>query len=326
MTSAGQDRNEGGEELPRVNDYGLSLATPRRLPKAARLPGRVVVLDIAFASESGGRRKGFEKTTLRFIEQLGPRLVGWIDHHDSVHHARFADDPRFVLATKAQHGACPEMITPALVKRLGSVDTIVCHTDFDGLASAAKWILAGEAPYPDCDSDARAIDTRVGEPGPIGQRFDRALRATRRDEQLRIHIVRQLAGQLRDETLWQPIDEAGAALVALERRARTYAEGYRQLSDELVMVELGDDPEPYDRTLLLLLGQQRARMALVLDGDNATFAAPFDSGVSFVERFGLSGGMPTLVSIHRAKLADALSKLGVPSAAIATVAEPPARA
>ena len=111
----------------------------------------------------------------------------------------------------------------------------------------------------------------------------------------------------------------------MERRARTYAEGYRQLSDELVMVELGDDPEPYDRTLLLLLGQQRARMALVIDGDNATFAAPFDSGVSFVERFGLSGGMPTLVSIHRAKLADALSKLDVPSAAIATVAEPPAR-
>ena len=179
MTSAGQDRNEGGAELPRVNGYGLSLATPRRLPKAARLPGRVVVLDIAFASESGGRRKGFEKTTLRLIEQLGPRLVGWIDHHDSAHHARFADDPRFVLATKAQHGACPEMITPALVKRLGSVDTIVCHTDFDGLASAAKWILAGEDPYPDCDSDARAIDTRVGEPGPIGQRFDRALRATR---------------------------------------------------------------------------------------------------------------------------------------------------
>ena len=33
--------------------------------------------------------------------------------------------------------------------------------------------------------------------------------------------------------------------------------------------------------------------------------------MSFVERFGLSGGMPTCVSIHRALLPEALAALGV---------------
>src|SRR6187549_647139 len=106
----------------------LAFATPRKLPKASSVKGRVVVLDVAFASEASGG--GFEKITKPFIDGLGPRLVGWVDHHDHLLHAEYAKDPRFVLATKAQHGACPEMVTPELVARIGHVDTIVCHTDF----------------------------------------------------------------------------------------------------------------------------------------------------------------------------------------------------
>src|SRR5690606_19957634 len=147
-------------------------------------------VDIAFAAEGGGRRNAFEHTTLKFIDELGDRLAAWVDHHDSKHHARYADDPRFILATKAQHGACPEMVTPAVVAAAGSVDCIVCHTDFDGLASAAKWILGGEEPYAGCDDDARAIDTRVGFPGEAAARMDRALRARSRDETLMHAVVR----------------------------------------------------------------------------------------------------------------------------------------
>jgi len=51
-------------------------------------------------------------------------------------------------------------------------------------------------------------------------------------------------------------------------------------------------------------------MAAVIDDETVTFAAPFDSGVDFVARFGLSGGMPTMVSIHTSKLDDALAALG----------------
>src|SRR5688572_29734541 len=109
----------------------LAFATPRKLPKPREVRGRVVVLDIAFASETGGA--SFDTVTLPFIDGLGRRLVAWVDHHDSDFHSKFASDPRFVLATKAEHGACPEMITPELVARVGPVDTIVCHSDFDGL-------------------------------------------------------------------------------------------------------------------------------------------------------------------------------------------------
>src|SRR5690606_35578981 len=103
--------------------------TPRKLPKAARLDGRVVVLDIAFAAGEGGGAS-FDKVTRPFIEGLGDRLAAWVDHHDHVRHADYAHDARFVLATKAEHGACPEMVTEALVQRTGPVDTIVCHNDF----------------------------------------------------------------------------------------------------------------------------------------------------------------------------------------------------
>jgi hypothetical protein len=295
--------------MPTIAGFNIGFGTPRRLPKPAQLLGRVVVLDIAFASESGGRKNSFERSTKRFIDALGDRLAAWVDHHDSKHHAEYADDARFLLRKKSQHGACPEMITPPLVERAGKVDTIVCHVDFDGVASAAKWILGGEEPYPGCDADAHAVDTRTGLPSEIGARFDRALRARPRDTELRLAVVAHLAGRLKDEEAWVLIDEAGAEFEPREARAKELAAGYRVLSDELVVVEV--EGKDYDRTLLLLLGQQRAKMALVVDAETATFAAPYDSGVNFLERFGLSGGMPTLVSIHRAKLADALVALGV---------------
>ena len=169
----------------------LAFASPRKLPRPDQLRGRVVVLDVAFASQASGG--GFDKLTRPFIEKLGPRLAGWVDHHDHDLHPTYAVDPRFVLATKAEHGACPEMVTPEVVARIGPVDTIVCHTDFDGLCSAAKWLRGGTEPYPGADDDARAIDTRIGTPSPTAQRFDRALRARPRDYALFGIIVRHLA-------------------------------------------------------------------------------------------------------------------------------------
>ena len=49
----------------------LAFASPRKLPKPREVSGRVLVLDIAFASEAGGH--AFEKTTLPFIEGLVDR-------------------------------------------------------------------------------------------------------------------------------------------------------------------------------------------------------------------------------------------------------------
>jgi hypothetical protein len=289
--------------------FDLAFASPRKLPKPRELRGNVAVLDIAFASEAGGH--SFAGTTLPFIEGLGARLVAWVDHHDSVHHGRYADDPRFVLATKAEHGACPEMVTPEVVLRAGRVDTIVCHVDFDGLASGAKWMRGGVEPYPGCDDDARAIDTRIGVPGPLGARIDRALRGRPRDQALFGIVVRLLAGGVSDRSLWEPIDRAGAELAALETEARRLAQGYERVEPDLYIVDASIRKGPYDKTLLLMLGQERGRMSAVIDGDSVTFAAAFDSGVNFLEAFGISGGMPTRVSLQRSKLPDALAALGV---------------
>lgn len=292
-----------------MHAFDLAFASPRKLPRARDLRGNIAVLDIAFASEAGG--KSFETVTLPLIEGLGSRLVAWVDHHDSIHHARYAGDPRFVLSTKAEHGACPEMITPEVVARAGRVDTLVCHVDFDGLASGAKWMRGGVEPYPGCDDDARAVDTRIGVPGPVATRIDRALRARPRDQALFGIVIRHLASGLADPSLWGPIDSAGAELAAMEAETRRIALRYERVEPGLLVVDAADRGGSYDKTLLLLIGQERAPISIVLDGDSVTFAARFDSGVNFLETFGISGGMPTRISIQRAKLPEALAALGV---------------
>ncbi|MCA9620892.1 MAG: hypothetical protein KC731_17845 [Myxococcales bacterium] len=307
-----QGPNDKPPELPpELAGFHLVFGTPRRLPKAAGLPGRVAVLDIAFAGEAGGRRNTFDKTTRKLIDALGERLAAWVDHHDSAHHAEYRDDPRFTLATKAEHGACPEMIDEAVVTAAGRVDTIVCHTDFDGIVCAAKWILGGREPYPGADADARAVDTRIGLPSPRGAHLDRALRARPRDEATMLAVAQELVAPT--PAAKAAIDAASADLEPREAEAARLARGYRQLSDDLCLVDVGDGA-PYDKTWLLLLGQQRAKMAAVVDGDTVTFAAPFDSGVDFLAAFGISGGMPTLVSIHRPRLRESLAALGVDEA------------
>ena len=302
----------------------LAFASPRKLPKPRELKGRVVVLDVAFASEASGG--GFEKITRPFIDGLGSRLAAWVDHHDHVLHANYAQDPRFVLATKAEHGACPEMVTRELVGRVGPVDTIVCHTDFDGLCSAAKWIREGAEPYPHADDDARAVDTRIGVPSATAQRFDRAIRAHPRDHALFGLIVRHLAEGLRDGAMWEPIDAAASEFGVQESASRAIAQRYAVLelhpppatpslagtheAYRLAILDASAEHGRYDKTFLLLAGQERATIAVVLDRDTLTLATKFDSGINFLALLALSGGMPTLVSVQRERLTEVLQKLG----------------
>lgn len=288
----------------------LVFATPRKLPRPNSLDGRVVVLDIAFAAEGTGA--SFEKITAPFIKGLGPRLAAWVDHHDHAFHARFKSDPRFVLASKQQHGACPEMVTPDVVAAAGAVDTIVCHNDLDGLYAAAKWLLDGEEPYPGADADARAVDTRIGEVSPLGTTLDRALRARPRDDTLRERVVRFLVRGADDAAVRAEFEQIALEFARQEDNAHKLAAGYATRGANAAVVDATGFTErvgPYDKTLALLLGQQRARVAVVYDEQTVTLAAAFDSGIDLLAMLGISGGMPTRVSVPRARLDEVLARL-----------------
>jgi hypothetical protein len=282
--------------------------TPRTLPPAASVPGRVVVLDVAFASEGGG--SSFDKVTLPFINGLGSRLAAWVDHHDHDRHVDYAGDPRFVLSTKAQHGACPEMVTPAVVEAAGPIDTIALHLDLDGLYSGAKWVRRGLEPYEGADADARAVDTRRGIPGPIAERIDRALRARFRDETLKARVIQFLvagADPRKQSVLWDEIDVAAREIDPLLDEARRLARRY-EIRDGVAYVDIGGG-RGFDKTELLLIGQERAPVSVIRGSGALTIAADFESGFDFVKMFDLGGGMPTRVTVPEARFDEVMHKL-----------------
>jgi hypothetical protein len=231
-----------------------------------------------------------------------------VDHHDHPLHARFAGDERFVLATKAEHGACPEMIDPALVESTGPVDTIVCHFDLDGLYAAAKWILGGREPYAGADDDARAVDTRIGQASPEAMRIDEALRAHWTDETLKLRVVRYLVEGLRPGIERSSIQAAADDFHRMADTTRRLADAFT-VDGDVAFIEVGSATPSFDKTELLLLGQQQATVSVVLDAGNATIAASFESGLDFVRLLDLGGGMPTRVNIPRKRLAEALEMI-----------------
>ena len=294
-----------GTPAPAAAGVTFAFLTPRTLPRAETLAGRVAVLDIAFAAEGGG--SSFEKVTLPFIRGLGGRLAAWVDHHDHERHVDYANDPRFVLATKAQHGACPEMVTPAVVAAAGPVDTIAVHVDLDGLYSGAKWVLGGEEPYEGADADARAVDTRRGEPGPIATRIDRALRAKFRDTNLKHRIIDYLRARTRAPHHWEEIEAAARLIDPMLDEAKRLAARYRIDAQVAYVKPQGNGS--YDKTELLLLGQERAAVAVVHDAGSLAIAADFESGLDFVKMLDLGGGMPTRVSVPESRLDEVMEKL-----------------
>ncbi len=282
-------------------DPAFHFASPRKLPDPRSVPGRVVVLDLAFAADVGGK-VSYAEVTVPFIEGLGDRLALWVDHHDHPEHARYADDERFLLTTKAQTGACPELIDPALVARVGPVDSILAHLDLDGIYAAAKWSLGGHPPYPEADADARAVDTRTGQPGRLGQVMDQALRARFRDDSLRFRILSFLRqGCDRRSEDWTVIREASDTYERMAQRTREVAEGYRIIG-RVAVIRIPPGARDLDKTELLLLGQQRAEVAVVQQSGMITVAAPFDSGYDFPSMLGIGGGMPTRASAPQDRL------------------------
>ena len=289
----------------------VAIASPRSLPNAKLLKGKVVVLDLAFAhSKPSGR---YPSITHKLIDHLGDRLALFLDHHDSEFHEEFKGKERFVLASKAEHGACPEMIDVGLVERVGTIDSILCHGDFDGLMSAAKWILGGHEPYSGGDHDAWCVDTRLEIPSAQGLLMDRALRAHFKDAEVKSLVLKYLLSRAKDQDLKTKLSRLGAEAKLLEEAAENLAKSYQRLSDTVSYIDTRPSYLNFDKTHLLLCGQRLSQVAVVRTEDSITFAAPFNSGVNFLSLFQVSGGMPTVLSLPPHRLRGALVLLGVKS-------------
>ena len=284
----------------------LYFASPRRLPQPSVLSGRVVVLDIAFAASIGD--VSFEHTTAPFINGLGDRLALWIDHHDHDMHAEYKNDPRFCLATKQEHGACPEMINAVMVKSIGKIDTIVTHVDFDGLYAATKWILGGHEPYDGADQDAYWVDTRTGVPSAKGDWIDRALRARFQDLDLKHAIIAWLIAPETSHKERMMIDDAAKQFDIRYQGTQELSKQFN-VEENIAFISVDHISIRYDKTELLLEGQKLAAISVVEDSGSITVAAPFNSGWDFVKLFGLEGGMPTRVNIPASRWDEVRSLL-----------------
>src|SRR5258708_7783787 len=118
----------------------LVVEQPANLPRARE--GRVAVVDLAFA---GG--DNFEKITVPFLDALGGRLAIWIDHHEHpVGWARVRGDPRFVLVPNRDAHACPELVTPEVVRRAGAGGGVGAPARPGGLPPAAGGPAPGAPP------------------------------------------------------------------------------------------------------------------------------------------------------------------------------------
>ncbi len=248
---------------------------PGALPEAPKT-GRVAVVDVAFAAG-----ENFETSTLPFIEALGERLAIWIDHHEHpLGWSRFRGDPRFVLVPNREAHACPELVTPELVRRAGPVDLIYAHADFDGLLSAVKFLRGGMPPWPEADEDARAADSpgRGHSSSPRAQLISAALDyaqselRTAQREALRQQLVEALvqgalppALEQRLQELARAQEEALAPVEDLAAKAREEAGGVLVVRVEKAL------PRPVKKALLSRL-EERAPIGVVIEGRAVTAA------------------------------------------------------
>jgi len=121
-------------------------------------------------------------------------------------------------------------------------------------------------------------------------------------------VVLWLVGGMKHRGHAEMIADAARAFAA--RLAGTEALTRRfTVRDNIAFVDAGPRPPAYDKTDLLLRGQQLADVAVVRDSGMITIAAGFDSGYDFVQLLGLDGGMPTRVTIPASRLEDALAAI-----------------
>jgi hypothetical protein len=272
------------------------VGSPAFLPRVPK--GRVAVLDVAFAS---GEK--YDLVTDPFIQALGERLALWCDHHEhAVGWSKYRSDPRFVLVPNREAHACPELVTPEVAARVGKIDRLVVHGDFDGVLTAVKLLRKGEAPYPEADEDARAVDS-PGRGHALSARGKRLAHAV--DEA----VASYTAGQRRDflaalawslveghepAELTAKIDEAAHAAEATLAEAQALFEAKaREEHRGVLVVRLEGRREGRVRKAILRLAEEKAPVGVTVETEpNHTWltAATFDASIDLGSVELLDGG------------------------------------
>ena len=122
-------------------------------------------------------------------------------------------------------------------------------------------------------------------------------------------MVRYLAQGADDAVMYREFQAAAHGLEAMEREAKRLSGRYF-VRGGLAICDATRRSGPYDKTALLLIGQELASISLVHDETTVTVAARFDSGIDLVGALGLSGGMPTRVSVAAKRLDEVIEALG----------------
>ena len=125
---------------------------------------------------------------------------------------------------------------------------------------------------------------------------------------LKQRSVRYLVEGMRPGIELDSIREAAEDFERMARRARELAASYT-VHGPIALIDVPAGVGPYDKTELLLLGQELTTIAVVADGTSVSIAAPFTSGLDFVTLLELGGGMPTRVSVPRKRLDASLAKI-----------------
>lgn len=270
---------DGWMQSPRL----VFVDTPKSLPPPPPL-GRVVTLDLAFAAKDR-----FETATRPFIQELGLRLAKWIDHHPHPAWAEYEGDPRFLLVDKTTAPACPELVTPELIREIGEVHHVFAHGDFDGVISAAKFLRGGEPPYPEADADGRAIDA----PGRGFVATERGLLladaiewsrdAKPKGHQRFLHALADalISGKEPPSLSDQIAALARAARARREELAPLFAEAVRD-HPQILVLRLDRMISPSDKKHLLIRMEHEATIAAIEEPQSLTVAT-FDESLRLNE-------------------------------------------
>jgi hypothetical protein len=252
------------------------VTSPRELP-AVPEAGRLALVDVAFA-----HKDGYERVTRPFIERAGPRLAAWIDHHEHPAWTAHERDARFVLSPRHRARACPELVTPELAARLGRLDHLLAHADFDGLVSAVKLLRGGQPPYPEADEDARAVDS----PGRGFLLSDRGLRLARAMDQMSVErpgdrlllstrVAEALLAGAEPRALTEEIDALAAAWAAEEPGWLALADEARRPHSDILLLESPRALAGAQRKLVLCALEARARVAVLVEPPDWVAAGTF---------------------------------------------------